>query len=108
MTSLVKRPMVGRALFIINELGLVSVYESVESDKNGFDWFYMMSYIIRQILDLKKNISRRKVSVGVPDMASARDYVGTRTNQGFRIDYFKEKPYLHHLLGICREPILGY
>ena len=33
---------------------LVSVYTSVESDKKVLHWFYMMSFIIRQILDLKE------------------------------------------------------
>ena len=44
---------------------------------------------------------------GVPDKPSAQGYVGTRTNQGSRIDYITEKPYLHHQLGVPREPILG-
>ena len=35
----VERPMLKRALFIGNQLGLVSVYTSVESDKKVLDWF---------------------------------------------------------------------
>ena len=31
---------------------------------------------------------------GVPDKPSARGHVGGRTNQGSRIDYITEKPYL--------------
>ena len=34
-----ERPMLKRALFIGNQLGLVSVYTSVESDKKVLDWF---------------------------------------------------------------------
>ena len=34
-----ERPMLKRALFIGNQLGLVSVYMSVESDKKVLDWF---------------------------------------------------------------------
>ena len=45
---------------------------------------------------------------GVPDKSSARGHVGTRTNQGSRIDYITEKPYLHHQLGAPRPPILDY
>ena len=45
---------------------------------------------------------------GVPDKASARGHMGTRTNQGSRIDYITEKPYLHHSLGVPRAPILAY
>ena len=45
---------------------------------------------------------------GVPDLASARGHVRTRTNQGSPIDYIKEKPYRHHQQGMRREPILGY
>ena len=30
---------------------------------------------------------------GVPDEPSARGHMGTRTNQGSRIDYITEKPY---------------
>ena len=45
---------------------------------------------------------------GVPDKASARGHVGTKTNQGSRIDYISEKPYLHHQLGVPRAPILAY
>ena len=44
---------------------------------------------------------------GVPDKASQRGHVGTRTNQGSRIDYITEKPYLHHQLGVPRAPILA-
>ena len=33
------RPMLKRALFIGNQLGVVSVYMSVESDKKVLDWF---------------------------------------------------------------------
>ena len=57
-----KRPMVKRALFIRNQLGIVSVTESVESDKKVLHWFYVMSFIIRRSLDFNKNISRKKVS----------------------------------------------
>ena len=39
------------------------MYKSVKSDKKVLYWFYVMSFIIRQILDLEKNISRRKISV---------------------------------------------
>ena len=42
------------------------------------------------------------------DKAAARGHVGTRTNQGSRIDYITEKPYLHHLLGVPRAPISDY
>ena len=42
------------------------------------------------------------------DKAAARGQVGTRTNQGSRIDYITEKPYLHHQLGVPRGPILTY
>ena len=45
---------------------------------------------------------------GVPDKPSARSHVGTRTNQGSRIDYITEKRYLHHQLGVPRAPILAY
>ena len=45
---------------------------------------------------------------GVPDLAPARDHVGTRTNQGFGIDYITEKTDLHGQLGMLRAPILGY
>ena len=41
------------------------------------------------------------------DVASARGHVGARTNQGSRIDYITEKPYLHHQLGMRRAPILA-
>ena len=34
-----KKLMLKRALFIGNQLGLVSVYMSVESDKKSLDWF---------------------------------------------------------------------
>ena len=34
-----ERPMLKRALFIGNQLGLVSVYTSVESDKKVLYWF---------------------------------------------------------------------
>ena len=34
-----ERPMLKRALFIGNQLGLVSLYTSVESDKKVLDWF---------------------------------------------------------------------
>ena len=34
-----ERPMLKRPLFIGNQLGLVSVYTSVESDKKVLDWF---------------------------------------------------------------------
>ena len=34
-----ERPMLKRALFIGNQIGLVSVYTSVESDKKVLDWF---------------------------------------------------------------------
>ena len=37
---------------------------------------------------------------GVTDVASARSHVGTRTNQGSRIDYITEKPDVHHQLGM--------
>ena len=37
---------------------------------------------------------------GVPHKPSARAHVGTRTNQGSRIDYITETPYLHHQLGV--------
>ena len=45
---------------------------------------------------------------GVPDMASAGGYMGTRTNQGSGIDCITEKPYLHYQLGVGRASILGY
>ena len=32
-------------------------------------------------------------------------HAGTRTNQGSRIDYITEKPYLHHQLGVPRASI---
>ena len=44
---------------------------------------------------------------GVPDKPPAPAHVGTRTNQGFRIDYITEKPYLHHQLGVPRAAIAG-
>ena len=44
---------------------------------------------------------------GVPDKAPAQGHVGTRTNQGSRIDYITGKPYLHHQLGVPRATILG-
>ena len=44
---------------------------------------------------------------GVPDKASVQGHVGTRTNQGSRIDYITEKP-LHHQLGVPRASILAY
>ena len=43
----------------------------------------------------------------VPDKPSARGHVGTRTNQGSRIDYITEKTYLHHQLGVPRASIFG-
>ena len=43
---------------------------------------------------------------GVTDLASAQVHVGTRTNQGSRIDYITEKSDLHHQLGMRRAPIL--
>ena len=45
---------------------------------------------------------------GVPDMASARGHMGTRTNQGSRINYITEKPYLHYQQGMRRASIFGY
>ena len=45
---------------------------------------------------------------GVIDKASQRGHMGTRTNQGSRIDYITEKPYLHHLLGMPRASIFAY
>ena len=46
---------------------------------------------------------------GVPDKASARGHVGTRTlTQGSHIDYITEKPHLHHKLGVPRASILAY
>ena len=45
---------------------------------------------------------------GVLDKASVRGHVGTRTNQGSRIDYITEKPYLHRQLGVPRAPVLAY
>ena len=44
---------------------------------------------------------------GLPDKKSVRGHVGTRTNQGSRIDYITEKPYLHHQLGVPKAPISG-
>ena len=44
---------------------------------------------------------------GVPDIALVRGHLGTRTNQGIRIDYITEKPNLHHQPGMRRAPILG-
>ena len=44
---------------------------------------------------------------GVPDMASARGHMGTRTNQVSRIDYITEKSYLHHQLGMRRASNIG-
>ena len=43
----------------------------------------------------------------MPGEPSARGQVGTRTNQGSRIDYISEKPYLYHQLGVPRAPIFG-
>ena len=48
------------------------------------------------------------VKCWTPDKTSAQGHVGTRTNQGPRIDYITEKPYLHHQLGVPRAPILAY
>ena len=45
---------------------------------------------------------------GITGLASARGHVGTRTNQGSRINYITEKPDHQHQLGMCRAPILGY
>ena len=45
---------------------------------------------------------------GVTDLASADGHVGTRTNQGSRIDYITEKAHRQHQLGMRRAPILGY
>ena len=45
---------------------------------------------------------------GVIDLASEPGHVGTRTNQGSRIDYMSEKPDSQHQLGMNRAPILGY
>ena len=36
---------------------------------------------------------------GVTDLASARDHVGTRTNQGSGINYITEKPDCQHQPG---------
>ena len=44
---------------------------------------------------------------GVPHKPSVRAHVGTRTNQGSRIDYITETPYLHHQLGVPKAPISG-
>ena len=41
--------MVIRAIFIRYQLGLVSLYKSVESDKKALHRFNVMSFIIRQI-----------------------------------------------------------
>ena len=44
---------------------------------------------------------------GVTDLASARGHMGTKTNQGSRIDYITAKPGLHHQMGMRRAPIFG-
>ena len=44
----------------------------------------------------------------VTDLASARAHVGTRTNQGPRIDNTIEKLDRQHQLGMCIAPILGF
>ena len=72
---------------------------SLDEEKNG--------YVARDQL-LYALLWRAGPMPGVTDLASARSHVGTRTNQGYRIDYVTEKPDLHHQLGMRRAPILVY
>ena len=45
---------------------------------------------------------------GVTDLPSARGHVGTRTNQGSRMDYITEQANLHHQLGLRIAPIVDF
>ena len=66
---------------------------------------------MKKRMDMQREVKYYMLSAGlmpgVPDKPSARGHVGTRTNQGSRIDYITEKPYLHHQLGVPRSPIFG-
>ena len=52
--------MVKRALFTRNQLGLVSVYKCVESDKKVLHWFLVSRDNIRRIFDLKRIFQEEK------------------------------------------------
>ena len=61
----------------------MKVYFSLDEEKNG--------YVARDQL-LYALYLHAGLMPGVPDKASARGHMGTRTNQGSRIDYITEKP----------------
>ena len=76
-------------------------HSTLDEEKNG--------YVARdQLLYALQLLVHAGLMPGVPDKAAARGHMGTRTNQGSRIDYITEKPYLHHQLGVPRASISGY
>ena len=60
-----------------------------------------------QMQNAKEYRDNRRLMSGVPHKPSARAHVGTRTNQGSRIDYITGTLYLHHQLGVPKAPISG-
>ena len=72
------------------------VYTFLDEEKNGYVARDQLLYAIKLSAGLMP---------GVPDKPSARGPMGTRTNQGSRINYITEKPYLHHQLGVPRAPM---
>ena len=78
---------------------MVSQPLTLDEEKNG--------YVARDQLLYALELSAGLMP-GVPDTASVLGHVGTRTNQGSRIDYITEKPYLHHQPVVPRAPILAY
>ena len=67
---------------------MILVITTLDEKKNG--------YVAR--VTICPIVKGAELMPGVPDMASARVHVRTRTNQGSRIDNNTEKPYLHHQL----------
>ena len=88
-----------RKLEIGSSLSFSILHITLDEEKNGYVVRDQLLYALRLHAGLRP---------GVPDKAPQQGHVGTRTNQGSRIDNITEKPYLHHQLGVPRASIMAY